>query len=195
VHAENAPPEAVKEGKSMMYQVPPGVTPVVMVREQKSVAAAIILAFFFGPLGMFYSTITGALVLLGVNLVLFFLGLITFGLGWFLFFFTWIGGIIWAGVEANTSNQRAVMPVTPVAAVMPGVIMPAPMPIVYQIPSVPYPQPGYPPPGALPPPYQGRSGPYQQPGSMPNPYPGQSAPYQQPGSAPNPYAQPPHYPG
>src|SRR5579885_3295767 len=120
----------------MMYQPPPGTAPVVVLKEQKSVALAIVLAFFFGPLGMFYGTVTGALVMLSVTLVLFLLGFITFGLTWFLFFFTWIGGIIWAAVEANSSNQRLVTPVVPVV----GVVTPVVMPVVYQIPPGSYPQ-------------------------------------------------------
>jgi hypothetical protein len=174
-------------------------TPVVMVKEQKSVAVAIVLSFFFGPLGMFYSTVTGALVMLGINFVIFFVGLLTLGLGWFLYFFTWIGGIIWAAVEANNSNKKLVTPVMPVAAVMPGVVVPGSMPVVYQAPSAPLPQPG-----SIPNPYLSQPAPYQQPGSMPNPYQqpgsmpdpyqGQSGPYQQPGSMPNPYSQPPQYP-
>lgn len=170
----------------MMYQPPPGTAPVVVLKEQKSVALAIVLAFFFGPLGMFYGTVTGALVMLSVNLALFLLGFVTFGLTWFLFFFTWVGGIIWAAVEANSSNQRLVTPVVPVVPVV-GVVTPVVMPVVYQMPPVLYPQAGYPPSGALQPPYQGQPGTYQPPGLLPPPPQTQSGYYQQPGSASNPY--------
>jgi len=171
----------------MMNQQPMGVAPVVVVQSPKSVGVAVVLSFFFGPLGMFYSTITGALVMLGVNFVIFFIGLLTVGIGWSLYLFTWIGGIIWAAVAADSYNKSIAVAAVPVApAVVPGVMMPSP----YQGQSGPYQQPG-----SSPNPYQGQSGPYQQPGSMPAPYQGQSGPYQQPGSVPNSYQQPPQYPG
>lgn len=66
----------------------------------KSVGLAIVLAFFFGPLGMLYSTVTGALVMLVVNLVV---ALLTFGLGLVL---TWPICVVWAAVSASTHNDR-----------------------------------------------------------------------------------------
>jgi hypothetical protein len=165
--------------------------PVLVVREQKSVAVAVLLSFFFGPFGMFYSTTTGAVVMLAVNLVIGCIGFLTLGIGWFLYIGTWIGGIIWAAIEANNYNTRLVAPVVPVVPVIPAVQM---MP-----PSQPYVQSGpYQQPGSMPSQYP-QSGPYQQPGSMPSQYP-QSGPYQQPGSMPSqypqsgPYQQPGQYP-
>lgn len=78
---------------------PPGAQ-VVVVSAQKSVGVALLLSFFFGPLGMLYSTVAGALVMLFVNLVV---ALITFGFGLFL---TWPICMIWAAVAASSHNTR-----------------------------------------------------------------------------------------
>ena len=49
---------------------------VVVTKSPKSVGIAIALSLFFGPLGMFYSTVLGAIVMIIVNLIV---GLLTFG--------------------------------------------------------------------------------------------------------------------
>ncbi len=68
---------------------------VVVTGPPKSVGLAVVLAFFFGPLGMLYSTVTGALVVFLVNLVS-----IPFTVG-FSLLLTWPIGIVWAGVAAS----------------------------------------------------------------------------------------------
>ncbi len=73
---------------------------VVVASPPKSVGLAIVLAFFFGPLGMLYSTITGALVMFLANLVS-----IPLTVG-FSMLLTWPIGIVWAAVAAG--NSRAV---------------------------------------------------------------------------------------
>ena len=75
-------------------------SPVVVVAPQKSVGIAVILAFFFGPIGMLYSTIAGALVMFVANLLAIFL---TAGLGLVV---TWPIGLVWAGVAASSYNSR-----------------------------------------------------------------------------------------
>lgn len=47
-------------------------TKIVVVGTPKSMSAAVLLAFFFGPLGLLYSTVTGAIVMFLINLILFF---------------------------------------------------------------------------------------------------------------------------
>ncbi|OYO24535.1 hypothetical protein CGZ93_03710 [Enemella dayhoffiae] len=74
--------------------------------QQKSVPVAGVLAFFFGPLGMLYSTILGAVVMFFVNLVLIF---ITGGLGLFL---SIPAGVVWAIVAAQQTNARRSSSVT-----------------------------------------------------------------------------------
>lgn len=85
---------------------PPPVMPVMMppppmyLGQEKSVATAIVLTFFFGPLGMFYSTVAGALIMFFVGG--FFIA-VTLGLAILL---VWPGSILWAALAANAHNQR-----------------------------------------------------------------------------------------
>lgn len=78
---------------------PRPVRPVVIVN-QKSVGLAAMLAFLFGPLGMFYSTTGGALIMM---LVSFFAMVMTFGLGLFV---TWPICVLWAAHAAGEHNKR-----------------------------------------------------------------------------------------
>ena len=64
----------------------------------KSALLAGILALFFGPLGMLYSTVPGAICLFLVNLVF---GIPTIGL---ILLITWPVGIVWAIVAAGNSS-------------------------------------------------------------------------------------------
>jgi len=75
---------------------------VIVVAPTKSAGVAILLTVLFGPLGMFYSTIPGAFVMLVVTLVL---GLVTFGLGLLL---TWPICIIWGAMAASSYNKKLV---------------------------------------------------------------------------------------
>ena len=76
----------------------------VVVMQQKSVAVALLLTFFFGPLGMFYSTISGAVVMLIVSVVLF---VLTLGLSTLI---TWPICMIWGAVAASQANSRVMLP-------------------------------------------------------------------------------------
>jgi uncharacterized Zn finger protein (UPF0148 family) len=64
-------------------------------RARKSAGLAFVLAFLFGPLGMLYSTVPGALAMILVNI---FLIIPTFG---FILLLTWPIGCIWAAMAAN----------------------------------------------------------------------------------------------
>ena len=70
---------------------------VVHVRQPKSVGLALLLTFFFGPLGMLYSTVTGGVVMFFVSL---FVGFFTLGIGLLV---TWPICIVWAMVAADRS--------------------------------------------------------------------------------------------
>lgn len=91
------PPAPYYPPPAMPVMMPP---PPVYLGQEKSVASAIVLSFFFGPLGMLYSTVAGALVM-------FFVGgffiLVTFGVAVLL---VWPGSILWAALAANAHNQR-----------------------------------------------------------------------------------------
>jgi len=91
---------------------PYGATTVVNVSPAKSVGVALLLTFLFGPLGMLYSTVSGALVMIliavfGGMLV----GFVTLGFGWLAFYpIVWITSIIWGCAAA--SNQGGTQIVT-----------------------------------------------------------------------------------
>jgi hypothetical protein len=82
----------------------------------KNPGLAVLLAFLFGPLGMFYSTVVGAAVMIAVYFALFWVGVFSFGLiawllfitfdgGWLLFIIPWIIGIAWAHNAAQNFNR------------------------------------------------------------------------------------------
>jgi hypothetical protein len=75
-------------------------TTVIQMGSQKSVVGAVLLALFFGPLGMLYATVSGALIMFGIS---FLVAIVTLGLG-----LLFIGPIcaIWAGISASNYNNR-----------------------------------------------------------------------------------------
>jgi hypothetical protein len=88
------------------YSAPYGSTNIVVMAPRKSVGVAFVLTWFFGPLGMLYSTVSGALIMLGVSVVgSIFIGAVTFGLGLVVLWpLIWVASIIWGCVAA--ANQR-----------------------------------------------------------------------------------------
>lgn len=74
--------------------------PQVIVTSTKSVGVAVLLAVLFGPLGMLYATVPGALIMVAVAIVV---GALTFGLGLFL---VWPACMIWGGVAAKAHNEK-----------------------------------------------------------------------------------------
>ncbi|TZF81782.1 SH3 domain-containing protein [Pedobacter sp. BS3] len=88
-----------------------------IVIKQKSVGLAIVLTLLFGPIGMLYSTVRGAIIMILLPLVLFLVSVIFFSLNFklmgaalilsliiFLIFY-WLICIIWAASAANSSNK------------------------------------------------------------------------------------------
>jgi hypothetical protein len=73
---------------------------VVVVRVEKNPGLAAGLALFFGPLGMLYSTVVGALVMFFVTLVV---GIVTLGFGLILVF---PGCAFWAYSAAARYNRE-----------------------------------------------------------------------------------------
>lgn len=69
----------------------------------KSVGAAFALTFFFGPLGLFYASVVGGLVMLAVCIAAFFLSFFLFGIPSFL---AWVGCIVWGCSAAGAHNSR-----------------------------------------------------------------------------------------
>jgi len=105
-----ASPYAHPQGQPAPYGQPPYVPNVVINNivqttavagaggRVKSVGVAFLLTFLFGPLGMFYSTVVGAIVMLVAGLVAVPL---TSGIGEFV---VWPASIIWGCVAASRAN-------------------------------------------------------------------------------------------
>lgn len=87
----------------------------------KSVGVAFVLTFFFGPFGMFYATVTGALIMLAIGfgvsvlagVVIGLISLATFGMGAVLVILApllglpiWITSIIWGCLAASSHTER-----------------------------------------------------------------------------------------
>ncbi|MEV0669441.1 hypothetical protein [Mycobacterium sp. NPDC050441] len=72
----------------------------------KNPGLAALLAALFGCLGMLYATVPGAFIIFGINVLLFLVGLFTLGMTWFLWLFTWIGGVVWAYMAADAHNKK-----------------------------------------------------------------------------------------
>jgi len=75
---------------------------VVVTTATKSMGVSIILTLLFGPLGMFYSTVLGAIIMSVISLIV---GLLTFGLGLLL---TWPICIVWGALATSTYNKNLV---------------------------------------------------------------------------------------
>ncbi len=65
----------------------------------KSVGASLVLTFLFGPLGMFYSTVMGAVIMLVLYIVV---GLLTLGLGLIILHPI---AMIWGAVSVSNYNK------------------------------------------------------------------------------------------
>lgn len=73
---------------------------VVVTRSPKSVGISIALTLFFGPLGMFYSTVAGAIVMIIIDLIV---GILTLGIGLLV---TWPIQVIWAAIATSSYNKK-----------------------------------------------------------------------------------------
>lgn len=76
---------------------------VVVTKQTKSVGIALILTFLFGSIGMFYSTIKGALIMLAIETAII---VLTMGFGFFLIFLTNPICMIWGGLAAKNYNEQ-----------------------------------------------------------------------------------------
>lgn len=119
-HPQHAP---LHPGHVQPYAAPAayGPPPVMMMPAPKSAGVTFVLTFFFGVLGMFYATTSGALILLGVTLgaivlavvAIGILSVLTLGFGAALFAFVpligvaaWITSMIWGCMAASRHNER-----------------------------------------------------------------------------------------
>lgn len=111
-------------------------TTVVQMGGHKNVGLAVLLAFLFGPLGMLYATVAGAIVMFFVNIVV---AVLTLGLGLFI---TFPLGILWAGLAASSHNKRLQVVSTQAVAGQPAysAAPPATPPAEQLLPAVPRPE-------------------------------------------------------
>lgn len=80
-------------------------TVVVVNTQQKSVGVAFLLTFFFGALGLFYSTVVGGLIMTFLMALFLVLGFVTLGVGWVLFSLAWIVCIIWGCIAVSSGGK------------------------------------------------------------------------------------------
>jgi len=73
---------------------------IVIVASTKSMGLAVILAVLFGPLGLLYSTVIGAVVMFVVNVLA---AIFTLGFGLLL---TWPTCGIWAAIATKAHNEK-----------------------------------------------------------------------------------------
>lgn len=66
---------------------------------QKSMPLALILTFFFGPLGLLYASVRDGLILICISIAVAFL---TLGFG---LIFVWIGSMVWAYMDVEKYNR------------------------------------------------------------------------------------------
>ena len=78
-------------------------TQVVITKSTKSMGIALLLTALFGPLGMFYSTIIGAIVMFAIYIGF---SIITFGFGLAFLFLLNPLCMIWAAIAANSYNKK-----------------------------------------------------------------------------------------
>lgn len=76
---------------------------IIVVGKQKSVGVAFLLSFFFGPLGLFYASVAGGIIMCILSIII---GILTLGIG---LIFTQLICVIWAVVAANNANQKQAM--------------------------------------------------------------------------------------
>jgi len=72
----------------------------IIVTSTKSIAISLILTFLFGALGMLYSTIWGALIMIVVSIIV---ATVTLGMGLFL---VWPICMIWGALAAASYNKK-----------------------------------------------------------------------------------------
>jgi len=72
----------------------------VIVTSTKSIAISLILTFLFGALGMLYSTIWGAIIMIIVSIIV---ATVTLGMGLFL---VWPICMIWGALAAASYNKK-----------------------------------------------------------------------------------------
>ena len=71
-----------------------------VITPQKSLVLALVLAILFGPFGLFYATVPGAMIALIIGIAL---AVFTFGIGIFL---VWPLSVVWAAIAVTSHNKK-----------------------------------------------------------------------------------------
>jgi hypothetical protein len=77
--------------------------PPAVVTTPKSLRLAILLATLFGPFGLFYATVSGAMIMLIAAIAL---AMFTFGIGVFL---VWPVSVVWAVRAVSVHNRKVLL--------------------------------------------------------------------------------------
>lgn len=79
---------------------PPVTQSIVIMTTQKSMGVALLLAFFFGPLGLLYASVLGGIVMFVLSVIV---GVLTLGFGLLVM---WPITVIWAAIAVNSHNKK-----------------------------------------------------------------------------------------
>lgn len=72
---------------------------------RKSMLAALVLTLFLGPVGLFYASVVGGVLMTVLFFISLLLSLVTLGLLGFLPLFLWFGSMLWAALAVDSLNK------------------------------------------------------------------------------------------
>ncbi|MDB5069699.1 MAG: hypothetical protein JWM87_810 [Candidatus Eremiobacteraeota bacterium] len=98
-YAQQPPPYGYYQPQPIYVTQQVQIAPGYAASPPKSMAAALLLTFFFGPLGLFYVSVPAALIMIVVSIVV---GVMTFGFGLLL---TGAACMAWAAIATNNYNN------------------------------------------------------------------------------------------
>lgn len=73
---------------------------IVVITTRKSMGVGLLLALFFGPLGLLYASVLGGILMFVISVVV---AVLTLGFGVLL---TWPICVIWAAIAVNSHNKK-----------------------------------------------------------------------------------------
>lgn len=81
----------------------------VVMRSPKSLGIGLILTFFFGPIGLFYATISGAIIMLIIDAIFAVIGFLTLGYSLIVTApLVNLACMVWAYVKINSYNKALI---------------------------------------------------------------------------------------
>lgn len=93
--------QPMQQGYPMQPGCPPQgyMPPPQVLLAQKSMPLALILTFFFGPLGLLYASVRDGLIMICISIAV---AILTLGFG---LIFVWVGSMVWAYMDVEKYNQ------------------------------------------------------------------------------------------